>query len=46
VQGHPLTDLASANGHAVQLLHTLRKPGGGAEVWRARTTWRPKGARQ
>jgi hypothetical protein len=42
VLGHPLPDPA-APGAARKLLHALRKPGGG-EVWRARTTWRPKAA--
>ncbi|KIZ01379.1 fatty acyl-ACP thioesterase A [Monoraphidium neglectum] len=45
VLGHPLTDTSNGNGCAQQFLHTLRKAGGGkgAEVWRARTTWVPKG---
>ena len=30
------------SGGAQRLLHLLRKPGGGGEVWRARTTWLPK----
>jgi hypothetical protein len=49
VLGHPLTDVSNGNGCAQQFLHLLRKHsdgGSGSEVWRARTTWVPKGSRQ
>ncbi len=46
VLGHPLTDLANGNGCAQQFLHLLRNADKGTEVWRARTTWAPKGGRK
>lgn len=41
--GMPLTDCANGNGSTQQFLHLLRKGGTDVEVWRARTTWKPRG---
>lgn len=44
--GMSLTESVNGNGHAQQFLHLLRKWDAEAqrhvEVWRARTTWKPK----